>query len=132
MDKIKVLLCVLLVAGLADAAYLTMVHYQQAKLYCPEGSLINCEQVVTSSLSTVGGIPISIGGIVWCLVLLLFVLFNKDGVVRNIWLIFGLGAVLYSISGQIVIGKICVFCTLLDAIILISVFLVLRLDKKMR
>jgi uncharacterized membrane protein len=126
------LLCLLLVVGLADSIYLTMVHYQQVKLYCPAGSLVNCEQVVTSGLSTVAGIPISVGGIVWCLVLLGVVLFKKEGVPSNVWLILGCGAVLYSVVGQVVIGKVCEFCTLLDAIILISVFLELRRARPAR
>lgn len=119
----------LLVIGLADAAYLTLVHYTGAKLYCPTSGLIDCEQVVTSSLSVVAGIPISLGGIVFCAVLLAFVLLNKGGVVRNVWLILGLGAVLYSVSGQFVLGKICEYCTLLDAIILVCTYLIIRYDK---
>lgn len=119
----------LLLIGIADATYLTLVHYQPSKLYCPETGIINCEDVAVSSFSTVWGIPIAVGGMVWCVVMLASILIKPNEIlkiVRNIWLILGLGAVLYSFAGQEIIGKICIYCMVLDFIILASVFLVFR------
>ena len=60
MSTAKKLLLLFVIIGIADSAYLTAVHYTNLPLYCPEGGVVNCTQVVTSVYSTVAGIPIAI------------------------------------------------------------------------
>lgn len=127
MSTLKRILLVIVLIGLADSAYLTYIHYAGLKPYCPEGGIINCEQVTTSALSTVAGVPIALAGLVWFLGLgVLVFLIPKVKVARNIWIIFGLGGVIYSIAGQAILGLICEYCMLLDILIILSVYLLLR------
>ena len=50
----------------------------------------------------------------------------KIKVARNIWIMFGLAGVAYSIIGQVILGEICEYCVLLDVAILLSVYLLIR------
>ncbi len=118
---------VFIIIGLVDSLYLTAVHYTALPLYCPAGTRVNCEQVITSSLSEVAGIPISIGGIVWFAAMGIFVLAGlKMKIVRNVWYILALGAVAYSLVGQTILGEICEYCILLDLMLALSVIVAIR------
>ena len=68
-------LLLLAIIGISDSAYLTVVHYTKLPLYCPSGGIVNCVQVTTSVFSTVAGIPIALGGLVWFLGIVAIVLF---------------------------------------------------------
>ncbi len=116
-----------IVVGIADSVYLTAVHYSALPLYCPQAAKVNCAQVIQSPLSEVGGIPISIGGIVWFAVfgILVFAL-PKLKVARNIWYIFALAAISYSLIGQGILGEICEYCLLLDLVLALSVIVGLK------
>lgn len=61
---IVVVLVVLSVAGLSDAAYLTAQHYRGAPVNCEIGgtTLGSCTTVLNSEYATVAGIPISLFG----------------------------------------------------------------------
>jgi uncharacterized membrane protein len=123
----KALLLAFIVIGLVDSAYLTAVHYTNLPLYCPESGIVNCVQVTTSAYSTVAGIPIALGGVVWFAVMGVIV-FGLPGmkVIRNIWYIFALGAVAYSAIGQALLGEICIYCCVLDALLLLCVVVGIR------
>ena len=54
--------------GFADATYLTIDHYQNIAPPCFVGS---CEVVLTSAYSTIAGIPVSIFGVVYYLLILI-------------------------------------------------------------
>ena len=83
-------------------------------------------------MSAVAGIPIAVGGLVWFIGLVVLVfLMPKMKVVRNIWVIFGLGGVAYSIMGQVILGEICEYCILLDVMILLCVYLLIRHRKEL-
>jgi uncharacterized membrane protein len=128
MSVPKKLLLLFVAIGIVDSAYLTLVHYTNLPLYCPQGGIVNCVQVTTSVFSQVAGIPIALGGLVWFIGLgmLVFVL-PKIKVLRNVWIILGLGGVAYSIIGQAILGEICEYCVLLDVMILLSVYILIRL-----
>src|SRR5581483_7621803 len=64
-------LLILALAGMADAIYLTLAHYDdQISLACPQNAVFNCAHVITSVYSYVPGtsLPISLPGLGWCLV----------------------------------------------------------------
>ena len=124
MSVPKALLLLFIVIGLVDSAYLTAVHYTALPLYCPETTTINCVGVTTSSLSEVAGIPIALGGLVWFAGFAVLVLaLPKLKVVRNIWYILAIGAVAYSLIGQAILGEICIYCNLLDAMLALCVII---------
>jgi uncharacterized membrane protein len=61
------LLCL---AGIAVASYLTYAHYTTAKaLACSDKGLIDCAKVTTSSYSRIFGVPVSVGGLAYFVVM---------------------------------------------------------------
>jgi uncharacterized membrane protein len=128
----KALLLLFVVVGLVDSVYLTAVHYSNLPLYCPDTGKINCVGVTTSVFSEVAGIPIALGGVVWFAVFgILILALPKIKVLRNIWYILALGAVAYSLIGQGILGEICIYCCVLDSVLLLSVFVGLRYSKEL-
>ncbi len=120
--KQKTLLMFILLLGIIDASYLTVVHFMPGALKCPTvGTTVNCESVLTSSFSVVFGVPLAAIGLAWFVVSLLFLIFGHNRIVKNIWMLFGIGGIIYSIIGQSIIGKICIYCSLLDVLIALSV-----------
>ncbi len=130
-------LLVLALAGMADAIYLTLVHYNdQISLACPQNAVFNCAHVITSKYSYVPGtsLPISLPGLAWCLVvaaLALTGLFlgNEQRwlrITQFAWTLLGLLTVLYLVYVEIVLlHNICIWCTVLHALILLMFLLAL-------
>ena len=110
------------VLGLAISVYLTYIHFEPAGLYCPNTGIINCEQVLTSSYSAVLGIPLALQALVWFAVLGVITFYRSSDngafhLVKDIWLIVGLGGIVYSVVAMHLIGKICIYCSSLDVLI---------------
>jgi uncharacterized membrane protein len=124
MDKKYVLLFFLLV-GLADASYLTFAHFTNAQLYCSNSGIINCQAVTTSRFSEVAGIPIALLGLVWFVVAIIS--FAAVPKLLVPWQYLGILGMAYSISSMAVLGEICEYCSLLDAMLLCSAIMVLVL-----
>lgn len=128
--KHKVLLIVVLILGILDASYLTVVHFLPTALICPSvGAIINCENVLSSVYSTVFGVPLAVLGLVWFLASLMFVLFGYHKIIKNVWMILGLGGVVYSIAAQTIIGRVCIYCAVLDVLIALSVGLFIYMKR---
>ncbi|MDE1870665.1 MAG: vitamin K epoxide reductase family protein [Candidatus Micrarchaeota archaeon] len=122
----KIILAVLLILGIADASYLTVVHFLPRALECPSiGTTVNCEDVLGSVYSTVFGIPLAAIGLVWFVASLIFLLLGYNRIIKNIWMLFGIGGIIYSATTQSILGKICIYCTTLDVLILLSVYMFL-------
>ena len=115
------------VAGFAIAAYLTSVHYASVPLTCSgNGSVIDCERVLTSSYSEVLGIPWSVGGLVWFAVsggFALLILTRRPEPAwlhpaQLAWAVLGLATVFYLVGVEATaIGRICLWCTGLHILI---------------
>ncbi len=113
----KVIIFVLIVAliGFADAAYLTIEHYKNA---IPPCSITGgCEQVLTSAYSTMAGIPVSLLGCIYYLIIaigLFAFLESKNHEVLKVTLLLtalGLIASLWFLILQIfVIHAFCAYC----------------------
>jgi uncharacterized membrane protein len=131
MKNQRKILILLLILGIIDAGYLTVVHFLPSVLACPTiGTTVNCESVLGSSFSVVLGIPLAVLGLIWFVASLLFLLFGFNKIVKNIWMIIGIGGILYSIVGQSLVGKICIYCSALDVLIALSVGMFIYMDNK--
>lgn len=106
--------------GLIVAVYLTISKYDSAILACPNTGLINCESVITGPYSDILGVPLSVLGII-LFILAAYMLFKNETYVF-LWSAAGAGAVLYSLSSQILQESFCIYCLLLDIIILLTIF----------
>jgi uncharacterized membrane protein len=117
--QLKNILYILIALGLIVSCYLTASKYDSAILACPNTGLINCESVITGPYSSILGVPLSVLGII-LFILAAYMLFKSETYVF-LWSAAGAAAVLYSILSQVLQGTFCVYCLLLDIIILATI-----------
>ena len=129
---ISVTILVMAVVGLAVSTYLTVSHYQGTPLACTVSSLVDCAAVTSSSFSLIPGtsIPISLLGIVWSVIsggLAAAVIWRSRGSfawIQALWGSAGMVVVLYLVYAELlVIHRICEWCTVLHAAVLITFLL---------
>jgi len=139
---LKTLLSILIFfAGLGaiDAAYLTYMAYLELPLPCTFSFFDGCNEVARSPYSKVFGIPLSLFGVVYYLLVIIFsggyLAFRRE-LLRN--LIFPLTSVgfllsLYFIYIQaFLVGKFCIYCVfsaLMSTILFIAAFYMRRVYK---
>lgn len=115
--------------GLGVSIYLTFVHYAAAQLVCTVSGAVNCERVLSSPYSVIGGtgLPTSLAGIAWFAVAAILAAlrwrdpsFPNAGRAQVAWSIVGLLTILYLVFVEIVlIGAICVWCTVAHVMVLV-------------
>ena len=119
---------VLASAGLAVAAYLSVVHYAQGEvpLACASSGLVNCELVTSSAQSTLGPAPVAVLGLAWFAGMLALVAFEERLQEAAIlaaeldWTVGGLIVALYLVFAELfLIGAICSWCTLVHLVIVL-------------
>ena len=122
-----ILAAIVALAGIADAAYLTIHHYTAEPVPC---SIIEgCEQVLTSPYATIGGVPLAIFGLLayfTAFSLALLTIFGN----RMMWRLFGAQVIIMAgFSAWLVyvqaelIGAFCQFC-LLSALITMTLLII--------
>ena len=122
MNNRKILMGLLLV-GILISVYLVYVHYNPGALVCLHSGIINCASVITSQYSVVFGVPLAVYSLVWFVAAFILIYFNREGVITEIWLLVGIGGIIYSISSMYSIGEICIYCSMLDVIIALSIIM---------
>jgi uncharacterized membrane protein len=130
-------LLVLALLGVADAIYLTLVHYDtQVSLICSDNGFVNCARVLSSKYSFVPGtpLPISLPGLGWGLVMAALALVGLFlgsehrwlRLAQFFWSLLGLLTVLYLVYVEIVLlHNLCAWCTVLHALILLMFLITL-------
>ncbi len=117
MDKgtiVKIAMA-LAIVGLVDSAYLTVAHYTNTPVACPNYGIVNCGNVLNSAYSVFFGVPIAVLGLLFFIVEVAVILLkNKDLFV--IYNGIGVAMVIYFIYLEYLIGSICVYCTLVHAL----------------
>jgi len=120
----------LTLAGLLVSGYLTLLHYDShVPLACAHGSFVNCASVLTSPSAMVLGIPVAVTGLAWFAVALALGLLSLRARARGeppwlragalAWTLIGVASVLWLVYQELgVIGRICVWCTVVHAIVL--------------
>lgn len=132
----KTILFVVLIltfVGFVDALYLTYEHYNQSIPPCHPGILVDCGKVLGSKWSSVFGIPVAVFGVGFYsleFITTALIIRKKTTIYRKILLttsFFGFIASLYFMFIQlIVIGAICLYCTLSAVVSTIVFFLTWR------
>lgn len=126
---------VLALLGFADATYLTVEHYTNKIPPCSIGS---CETVLTSEYANILGVPVSLMGTIFYLIILIsLILFwdlKKPIFARlPMWFSF-LGAVISILLVALmvfVIHSICIYCVFSDVItVIISIIFLVILKKE--
>lgn len=124
-------LAVIALTGLGVSLYLTSVHYAGAPLVCSAGGVINCERVLTSTYSSVAGIPVSNGGLLWFSIALTLAGLGLRAPEPSWlqpaqigWSILGLLGVIYLVGVEVLaLGLICAWCTVAHVLILASLLI---------
>jgi uncharacterized membrane protein len=132
----RALLLLATVAGLGGVAisiYLTFVHFIAVPLVCSASGAIDCERVLSSPYSVIGGtgLPTSVAGIAWFAVSagLAFVQVirpDSELLARLLlaWTAVGLACVVLLVFMEIVLlGAICIWCTAAHALVLLTFLL---------
>ncbi len=133
MEKLKLLLIILLIIGMGDAIYESYLYFQPKALVCPDTGIIDCSDVITSQYSILFGVPLAILGLSWFIVSIIISFYDKlnRSMFPLIWYMGGFLGFLYSIISQGIIGKICIYCTLLDAVIILTIIVMFFNRKKL-
>ncbi len=97
--------------GLIVSIYLTIIHYASIAPACPETSIFNCENVLTSQYSSIIGIPIAVLGLVFFIAQLAALFFIKDNDIHVLLSGVGIAFVVYFIYTEYLVGSICIYCT---------------------
>jgi uncharacterized membrane protein len=128
---------ILVVIGLADAAYLTLTHFSEhVRLACSDSGTINCAKVTTSPQSSILGIPVAVLGLAYFLVAAGLCAppawRSPEPLVRAArlaWAIAGVGTVVYLVYAELFeIDAICLWCTLVH-VVTIVLFMVVAVGE---
>ena len=122
-----ILAAIVSLAGIADAAYLTIHHYTAEPVPC---SIIEgCEQVLNSPYATIGGVPLAIFGLLAYFAAFSLALLTIFGN-RIMWRLFGAQVIIMAgFSAWLIyvqaalIGAFCQFC-LLSALITMTLLII--------
>ena len=132
----QVFLLILSLIGAGIAIYLTSVHYENVPLVCSTSGIIDCAHVLASSYSVVPSttIPITVPGLVWCVISAAFAIVGLRLQPVPLWLritqfalsLSGMLVVLYLVYVEIVrLHTICIWCTGLHVVILMMFLITL-------
>ncbi len=139
LNILTAIIAVISFLGFLDASYLTAEHYFTLPLPC---SLTHgCDAVLTSSYSTIAGIPVAFFGILYYLTILFCAVYLYTSEKRNafvarlIFIIISLGILAYLgfIYLQLfVIHALCIYCLGSAALTLLLFILSILLEKSVR
>ncbi|MEM3839384.1 MAG: vitamin K epoxide reductase family protein [Candidatus Micrarchaeaceae archaeon] len=111
---------VLAVIGLADTTYLTIMHYTDRQVACPDSGIINCENVLSSQYASLIGLPLAVWGLFFFAIEIGIILAvaNKDLLV--IYSGIGVAFVIYLLYIEYLVGSICIYCTIVHIIVVVT------------
>jgi uncharacterized membrane protein len=123
-------------SGLGISAYLTLLHYDSSvPLACGQGTIVDCESVLTSPASMALGLPMATWGLLWFGVALVLAWLSARRLDRwavlhaagVAWMLVGAAVVLRLVYEEIgVVGKICAWCTAVHVLVLALLVLQVR------
>ncbi|AAK42062.1 vitamin K epoxide reductase family protein [Saccharolobus solfataricus] len=110
--------------GLIDSLYLfILTRLEKPLMYCNISSLVNCSKVEFSQFSTFLGIPDALlGTIFFSIMLILWILMFTEEL-KYLWIV-GSVFTIYLIYTEILIGNICLYCTIAHLSCLIQGFII--------
>ncbi|ATE56934.1 MULTISPECIES: vitamin K epoxide reductase family protein [Actinosynnema] len=135
-QKSRLAFLILSLLGLATSVYLTVTHFQQELLVCSENSLVDCGTVTSSEQSELFGVPVAVLGALffafltaislpwaWRVPPLRWVRLGAVGV--------GVLLVVYLVAAEfLLIGKVCLWCTVVHVVTLAQAGVLVRGELK--
>lgn len=133
----KILIAIVSSIGMIIMAYLTYIHYANARSFCDISETVSCDTVTTSVYSEIFGIPISVMGFLYFLTVLAITVFVKN---KNVFKLILYTTILmlvpslyFSLVELFFIKAVCLLCETSKALmagILIVSFLGTRTPQK--
>ncbi|MEM3227427.1 MAG: vitamin K epoxide reductase family protein [Candidatus Micrarchaeaceae archaeon] len=123
MENVLKLVFAILLIGLAVSAYLVYVSFNENALFCPNTGLINCATVLSSSFSRIFGVPLSFYAFAWFSIAIAVTLKFRSHL--KLWSALGMAGLAYSVAAMAELGKICIYCSILDIILLLNFVILL-------
>lgn len=129
IKRVPLLSLLLSIAGLLTSAYLTYTHFDRGALVCSADAVVDCETVTSSDESELFGIPVAILGLAFFVFLTVICLpfaWRIDALrwVRLSAVGVGVLMVVYLVAAELlIIGKICLWCTVVHVITLALAYL---------
>lgn len=110
--------------GLLVSVYLTVQHFTgNATLACTNAGIVNCESVTTSRWAYVFGVPVALLGLLWFVAGTVFAWVLEPRLPQQRARLLGAGYtgvgvlfVLYLVYGEISLGQICSWCTVVHVV----------------
>lgn len=127
-------MCILLaIIGLGISGYLLQNHHANKSSVCDISATVSCSYINASSFATLLSVPVAALGILW----LIFFISGLRKIHQKqkffplfyLWLLLGGCFVVYLIIGEIVLGAICPFCTLIHILVAFFIILFTLLSK---
>lgn len=129
IERVPLLSLLLSIAGLLTSAYLTYTHFDRDALVCSADAVVDCETVTSSEQSELFGIPVAILGLAFFVFLTAICLPFAWRIDALKWVrlgAVGIGVlmVVYLVAAELlIIGKICLWCTVVHVITLALAYL---------
>lgn len=130
----KTALLVLSALGMLIMAYLTYIHYSNARSFCDLSEKISCDVVTTSIYSEIFGFPVSIFGFLYFAFVFSLVLLRKKEEVYQIvfflTLLILVPSLYLTFTEVLFIGSFCILCETSKALMVLILALSFRGMKK--
>ena len=121
------------ILGFIISLYLTFQHYSLVRSVCDISATISCTAANSSIYAVFLNVPVALFGMLWCGVTFFMVQrsmhHEETRPLLFIWSALGLIAMGYFIWAEIMLGTLCIFCTVVHAILLWCFFLTVQLTK---
>jgi len=118
------------------AFYLVKEHYSNDLSFCDSvgGGLFSCSSVNKSEYSEFLGVPVAVFGAIWSMVLA----FGAYEVYKNekvayfttallLWSFLGILFIFYMVTAEIILGAVCLFCTIIHILTIIIFYHAIKL-----
>ncbi|MDE1825274.1 MAG: vitamin K epoxide reductase family protein [Candidatus Micrarchaeota archaeon] len=114
---------VLVVIGLIISGYLTAYHYfGGVPLACSDNGVVDCAAVLVSPYASLFGIPVALFGVLFFVIAIaLLVLRSREYLLY--WNTAGFLFLFYLWFTELALGKICIYCTAVHAVVILLFFI---------
>lgn len=127
---------VLSILGIVISLYLLENHYASTSSFCDIGEVASCSLVNASIYSELFNVPVALLGALWFIILALMAwkAFRKKEALLLLaeWNVVGLLSVIYLVIAEFLLRAICLLCTAVHVIILITLTLSIMLYRSQK
>lgn len=130
------IIIVLSIIATFTAFYLVKEHYSNDLSFCDSvgGGLFSCSSVNKSEYSEFLGVPVAVFGAIWSTVLAFgaYMVYKNEKVAYFttavlLWSFLGILFIFYMVTAEIILGAVCLFCTIIHILTVIMFYHAVKL-----